>query len=72
MDYIAGSGRAEIQSLVFCLWVQCSFPSAHSLSLKSSLASLEVFGEVSILFKIQTVPNAVSDMKVLSTETSMQ
>lgn len=54
LDYIAGSGRAEIQSLVFCLWVQYSFPLAHSLALKSSLASLEVFSEVSILSKIHS------------------
>lgn len=70
LDYIAGSGRAEILLMVFCLWVQCSFTWAHALSLKSSLATLasrEVFGEVSILFKLQTVPNAITDMKVLST-----
>lgn len=70
LDYITGSGRAKIQSLVFCLWVQGSFPWVHSLSPKSSLAALashEVFGEVSILFELQTVPNAVSGMKALST-----
>lgn len=38
----------------------------------AALASLKIFGEVSTLFKTQTAPNAVADMKVLSTELAVQ